>query len=92
MWNVKCLFNKINTTHFIYIFEIIPQLTTVQRAQIVALSDEGISKAELARQYHVSCTAISKLLMKHSTHGTFYRIPGSARPRLTTERQDRRIG
>lgn len=69
-----------------------PQLTIVQRAQIVALSDEGISKAELARRYHVSWTAISKLLMKHSTHGTVYRIPGSARPRLTTERQDRHIG
>lgn len=68
-----------------------PQLTVVQRAQIVALSEEGISKAELARRFNVSWTAISKLLAKYNTHGTVERRPGSARPRSTSARQDRHL-
>ena len=61
-------------------------LTEVQRAQIVILHKEGVSKHQIAARLNVSKTGVHQAITKHVFEGIFCDRKRSGRPRKTSIR------
>ena len=63
-------------------------LSEVQRGQIVALHDEGLSERKIAAKLKVSKTAVHQSIKKFKQYGSYKDLHRSGRPRKTTIRVD----
>ncbi|KAG1664956.1 putative glycosyltransferase STELLO1 [Nymphon striatum] len=63
-------------------------LSEVQRGQIVALHNEGLSERKIAAKLKVSKTAVHQSIKKFKQYGSYKDLHRSGRPRKTTIRDD----
>jgi len=63
-------------------------LSEVQRGQIVALHNEGLSEHKIAAKLKVSKTAVHQSIKKFNQHGSYKDLHRRGRPRKTTIRDD----
>jgi len=63
-------------------------LSEVQRGQIVALHDEGLSERKIAAKLKVSKTAVHQSIKKFKQYGSYKDLHRSGRARKTTIRDD----
>ena len=64
----------------------VKQLNSNERAQIVALLDEGISPKTIARKFQVAKSTISRVKSKYKEYKTFDHLGGNGRPlKLTSD-------
>ncbi|KAF2880860.1 hypothetical protein ILUMI_25315 [Ignelater luminosus] len=68
-----------------------PQLSEVQRGQIVALLEEGLSRRGVARRFGIHHSVVSRTWARYQETGNLHRRRGSGPSRITTQREDRRI-
>ena len=68
-----------------------PNLSSEQRAQIIALSNVGCKTIELASQFNVTQRSIQRTLRRWASHATTKDLPRSGRPEKTTPRDVRRL-
>jgi len=64
-------------------------LSEVQRGQIVALHNEGLSERKIASKLKVSKTAVHQSIKKFNQYGSYKDLHRRGRPRKTTIRDDR---
>src|SRR5580765_2160443 len=65
--------------------------TTVQRAQIIALLEEGVNQIHVAKRMGVHRSSISRVWARYQETGRFRRRRGQSRRRVTSAREDRLI-
>ena len=63
-------------------------LSEVQRAQIVALNSQNLSKRQISAQMWCSKTAVHKAIAKYQQDGSYTDKKRTGRPRVTTARED----
>ena len=63
-------------------------LSEVQRGQIVALHEEGLSERKIAAKLKVSKTAVHQSIKKFKQFGSYKDLHRSGRPKKTTIRDD----
>ena len=68
-----------------------PRLRQNERERAVTYLLQGVSQSEVARRLGVHQSTINRLWKRLQTTGSTADQPRSGRPRVTTERQDRRI-
>ena len=66
-------------------------LSEVQRGQIVALHNKGLSEQRIAAKLKVSKTAVHQSIKKFKQYGSYKDLHRSGRPRKTTIRDDHLI-
>ena len=66
-------------------------LSIIQRAQIIALLEEGFSQRYIARQIGVNQSAVSRIGARYRQTGELEPADGQGRRRMTTVREDRAI-
>lgn len=64
------------------------ELSTEERAQIVAFSESGMRQIDIANRLMVSQSVVAKTLRKYRERGTFSSAKRQGRPRATTHRTD----
>ena len=67
------------------------RLSQLDRGRAIALSLQGRSQRDFAQQFGVHESTISRLVQRLRATGRLTDRPRSGRPRVTTQRQDRRI-
>ena len=67
------------------------RLSQLDRGRAIALILQGRSQRDVAQQFGVHESTISRLVQHLSATGRLTDRPRSRRPRVTTQRQDRRI-
>lgn len=67
------------------------QLSTVKRAQILALSQEGYSSRYIAAKFRISSGTVTKTIQRFQAIGTFADRGRSGRPKATSPRMDNSI-
>ena len=67
------------------------RLSQLDRGRAIALILQGRSQRDVAQQFWVHETTISRLVQRLRATGRLIDRPWSGRPRVTTQRQDRRI-
>ena len=67
------------------------QLTSEERAQIIALHENGCSYKEIARKGYGSHTTVSRIVRKYKTESTYKPSARHGRPKLSTTRSDRQL-
>lgn len=65
--------------------------TPNEAAQVIALLQQGLSQRAVARQLHLSQSAVSRVYRRFQETGAFIRRPRPDRQRRTSERDDRFI-
>ena len=68
-----------------------PRLRQTEREQAVDIVRTGMTHADVANQFNVKRTTISRLMIRLKQTGSTADRPRSGRPRVTTRRQDRHI-
>ena len=68
-----------------------PQLTALQCQSIVTSREYGTTLEDIGEKFHVTKSAIYKVLKKYKTNDVIGRKAGSGRKRITTTKQDHRI-
>ena len=67
------------------------RLSQLDRGRAIALILQGRSQRDVAQQFGVHESTISRLVQRLRATGRLTDRPRSGRPRVTTQRQDRRI-
>ena len=67
------------------------RLSQLDRGRAIALILQGRSQRDVTQQFGVHESTISRLVQRLSATGRLTGRPRSGRPRVTTQRQDRRI-
>ena len=67
------------------------RLSQLDRGRAIALILQGRSQRDVAHQFGVHESTISRLVQRLRVTGRLNDRPRSGRPRITTQRQDRRI-
>ena len=65
-----------------------PRLNSDSRGQIIGLLQANVSQRQLARQFNVSQSTISRLRQRYALTGSTKDRPRPGAPRVTTRRQD----
>lgn len=66
-----------------------PQLTSSQKAVIIALREENLSFSEIALRVVCAVSTVTRFVHKYERTGSTERESGSGRPRTTSVREDR---
>ena len=69
----------------------VPDLTTIERGQIFALHDSGVSLSDLAVRYKCNRRTISRICSRYKTTKSFFNSKRSGRPKKFTDREDRAL-
>lgn len=69
----------------------IRELTDGERRQIVILREEGISVGRIARRFRCCRQTVYRVCKRHEETGNERKLPRGGRPRVTTNREDRRL-
>ena len=67
-------------------------LTERQRDVVIQLSQAGVSASRVAAKVNCNRRTVLRIRRRYTETGTWARLPGSARPRKTTPREDRYLG
>jgi len=67
------------------------ELTSEERAAIVAARKAGVSRLELAENFQCDVKTITRTVERFKTHNTFKSLPRSGRPEKLNRRQKRYI-
>ena len=67
------------------------ELSTNQRAAIIAALDTGKSKTEVAQDYHVNLRTVYNTVKRFQLHNTTASRPRNGRPRRIRPREERRL-
>ena len=65
-----------------------PQLNTVQKAQVIAYVQDGMPVRDVAQVMHVNKNTVQKIKHRWEIHGTLDNKKPTGRPRATTQEED----